>query len=63
VDLARRLYDRLLPHAQDLGSASELEGLLDIIENGDGAHRQKLVYDANHDFVELMRDIVDVTAG
>jgi carboxylate-amine ligase len=63
VDIARRLYDRLLPHAQDLGSAAEFEGLLDIIENGSGAHRQKLVYEANHDFVELMRDIVAVTAA
>jgi glutamate---cysteine ligase / carboxylate-amine ligase len=59
--LARRLYDRLKEHAQDLGSANELEGILDIIENGNGAHRQRVVYEANSDFTELVRDIVGAT--
>ena len=39
--LARRLYDRLREHAQDLGSADELEGIDDLLERGNGAHRQR----------------------
>jgi carboxylate-amine ligase len=60
-ELARRLYDRLADHAKDLGAASELEGILDLIERGTGAHRQRVVYEANHDFAELLREIVDAT--
>jgi glutamate---cysteine ligase / carboxylate-amine ligase len=60
-ELARRLYDRLADHAQDLGAASELEGVLDLIERGTGAHRQLVVYEANHDFAELLREIVEAT--
>jgi carboxylate-amine ligase len=61
-DLARRLYDRLHGHAQDLGSAAEFEGVLDLIERGNGAHRQRIVYEANRDYGEVMREIVEVTA-
>jgi glutamate---cysteine ligase / carboxylate-amine ligase len=60
-ELARRLYDRLREHAQDLGAANELEGILDLIERGTGAHRQRVVYEANHDWTELLREIVDAT--
>ncbi len=62
-ELARRLYDRLREHAQDLGSAAELEGVLDLIERGNGAQRQRVVYEANRDYAELMREIVDATAA
>jgi carboxylate-amine ligase len=61
-ELGRRLYDRLREHAQDLGSADDLEGILDLLDNGNGARRQQLVYEANHDYVELMREIVDASA-
>jgi glutamate---cysteine ligase / carboxylate-amine ligase len=60
--LARRLYDRVRDHAQDLGAEAEFDGVLDLIENGNGAHRQRVVYEANHDFTELVRDIVVATA-
>jgi carboxylate-amine ligase len=60
--LARRLYDRLSEHAQDLGAGAELEGILDLIEHGNGAYRQRKVYEANRDFTELMRDIVEASA-
>jgi glutamate---cysteine ligase / carboxylate-amine ligase len=59
--LARRLYDRLRDRAQDLGAADELEGILDILEGGNGAARQRIVYEANHDFQELVRDLVAAT--
>src|SRR5919206_428529 len=46
-DLARRLVERLRDHAQDLGSAAELEAVEDLIERGTGADRQLVVYDAS----------------
>jgi glutamate---cysteine ligase / carboxylate-amine ligase len=61
-ELARRLYDRLREHAQDLGSAAELEGIQDILTHGNGAHRQRVVYEANHDYAEVMREIVEATS-
>ena len=61
-ELAQRLYDRLREHAQDLGSADELEGIADILQNGNGAHRQRVVYEANHDYTEVMREIVEATS-
>jgi carboxylate-amine ligase len=61
-ELARRIYDRVREHAQDLGSADQLEGILDLLESGNGARRQQLVYEANHDYVELLREIVDASA-
>jgi carboxylate-amine ligase len=61
-ELVHRLYERLLPHADELGSREDFDGLLDMLENGNGAARQLLVYEANHDFTELVRDIVDATA-
>jgi carboxylate-amine ligase len=62
-ELARRLYDRLREHAQDLGSAAELDGIDDILHHGNGAQRQRVVYEANHDYVEVMREIVEATAA
>jgi carboxylate-amine ligase len=61
VDLARRLMKRLRPHAEELGSAAELDDLEDLLENGNGAARQLLVYEANHDLREVAREIVDAT--
>jgi glutamate---cysteine ligase / carboxylate-amine ligase len=60
--LARRLRDRLREHAQDLGSAAELEGIDDLLERGNGAQRQMVVYEANHDLREVMAEIVAATA-
>jgi carboxylate-amine ligase len=59
--LGRRLYDRLLEHAQDLGSADDFEGVDDLLERGNGAHRQQVVYEANHDLNEVVREIADAT--
>jgi carboxylate-amine ligase len=60
--LATRLLERLRDHAEDLGSGDELAVLEDIIERGNGAARQHVVYEANHDLTEVMREIVDATA-
>jgi carboxylate-amine ligase len=62
-ELARRLYDRLRPHAQDLGAESEFDGLQDILERGDGASRQRVIYEANHDFNEVVREIIAATSA
>jgi carboxylate-amine ligase len=59
--LARRLYDRLEDHARDLGSLTEFEGLRDIIERGNGAARQEVVFEANRDLNEVVREIVEAT--
>jgi glutamate---cysteine ligase / carboxylate-amine ligase len=60
--LARRLYDRLREHAQELGADVELEGILDLLDAGNGAHRQQVVYEANRDYAEVIREIVDSSA-
>jgi carboxylate-amine ligase len=61
-ELVKRLYDRLREHAQDLGSADELEGVIDLLERGNGAQRQRVVYEANHDFNEVLHEIVEASA-
>jgi carboxylate-amine ligase len=61
--LARRLLDRLREHAQDLGSAAELEAIEDLLAGGNGAERQMVVYEANHDLREVMAEIVEATAA
>jgi carboxylate-amine ligase len=60
--LARRLLDRMREHCADLGSLDELAGVEDLLERGNGAHRQIVVYDANHDLREVMAEIVAATA-
>ena len=60
-ELARRLLDRLAPHAEELGSTEDLERVEDILENGNGASRQAVVYEANHDLREVVAEIVAAT--
>ena len=61
--LTRRLLERLTPHAQDLGSDDALDGIRDLLERGNGATRQIVVYEANHDLNEVMAEIVAATAA
>jgi carboxylate-amine ligase len=61
-ELARRLLDRIREHCQDLGSANELEAVEDLLERGNGAARQIVVYEANHDLREVVAEIVAATA-
>jgi carboxylate-amine ligase len=61
--LARRLRDRLREHAEDLGSAAELEGIDDLLQRGNGAARQVVVYEANHDLREVIFEIVAATGA
>ncbi len=62
-ELARGLLDRLREHAQQLGSAAELEGIEDLLERGSGGERQVVVYEANHDLREVMAEIVEATGA
>jgi len=62
-DLARRLVDRMREHCQDLGSANDLEAVEDLLERGNGAARQVVVYEANHDLREVMAEIVAATVS
>ena len=60
-DLVRRLIERLHPHSEELGSAGDLEGLEDLLEHGNGASRQQVVYEANHDLREVVAEIIAAT--
>ncbi len=60
-ELAHRVIDRLRPHADELGSAAEFEHLEELLEGGNGASRQQVVYQANHDLREVVHEIVNAT--
>ena len=60
-ELARRLLDRMREHCQDLGSESDLDAIDDLLARGNGAARQVVVYEANHDLHEVMAEIVVAT--
>ena len=62
-ELARRILKRMRPHAEELGSGAELAGVEDILQKGNGAARQAVVYEANHDLREVMGEIVDATVS
>jgi carboxylate-amine ligase len=60
--LAGRLLDRMSEHCEDLGSANELDAVRDLLDRGNGAARQVVVYEANHDLKEVMAEIVAASA-
>jgi carboxylate-amine ligase len=62
IDLARRLVERLRPHARELNCEREFEGIEDLIDRGTGARRQLSVWRANRDMRTLVRKIVEATA-
>ena len=47
--------EEIEPHAKELGSDSELEGIHEILSRGNGSDRQLRVYNANRDIVEVVR--------
>jgi carboxylate-amine ligase len=59
--LARRVLRRVREHAEDLGSAEDLDAVEDILDRGNGGARQLVVYEANHDLREVMAEIVEKT--
>ena len=50
-------------HAHELGSDRELEAVDDLLEHGNGASRQIVVYEANHDLREVVKEVVEKTAA
>jgi len=61
-DLVGRVVDRLRPHSEALGSAEDLDCIDDLLDKGNGAARQVVVFEANHDLREVMREIVEKTS-
>jgi len=59
--MVRRTLKQLEPHARDLGSERELEGVAAIVSRGSSAAGQLRVYNANRDIVEVAREIADAT--
>jgi glutamate---cysteine ligase / carboxylate-amine ligase len=62
-DLVRRVRDRVREHSQELGSEGELDGIDDLLQRGNGAARQIVVYEANHDLREVVSEIIDKTSA
>jgi len=62
-ELSAELLGELGPHARELGCAAELEVVHDLLDAGNGAARQQMVYEANRDLRELMAEIVATTSG
>jgi carboxylate-amine ligase len=62
-ELTRRVVDRMRGHAQDLGSEGELDGIEDLLERSNGATRQIVVFEANHDLREVVGEIVEKTSA
>jgi carboxylate-amine ligase len=59
--LVRRTLRALEPHARELGSERELEGISALLARGNSADRQLRVFNANRDIVEVARSIADAT--
>jgi glutamate---cysteine ligase / carboxylate-amine ligase len=61
AQLIRRTLREIEPHARELGSDRELEGIRTILSTGNGADRQLRVFNANRDIVEVTREIAEAT--
>jgi carboxylate-amine ligase len=61
AQLIRRTLKELEPHARELGSERELEGIDEILRGGNGADRQLRVFNANRDIVEVVSEIAEET--
>jgi len=61
AQLIRRTLKEIEPHAQELGADRELEGIREILARGNGSDRQRRVWNANRDIVEVVAEIADAT--
>ncbi|MGH3052635.1 MAG: carboxylate-amine ligase [Gaiellaceae bacterium] len=61
AQLIRRTLRELEPHARELGSDRELEGIREILAKGNGADRQRRIFNANRDIVEVTREVSEAT--
>ncbi|HXY85922.1 MAG TPA: carboxylate-amine ligase [Gaiellaceae bacterium] len=61
AQVIRRTLKEIEPHARELGSDGELEGVRDILARGNSADRQLRIFNANRDIVEVVAEIADAT--
>jgi len=61
-ELTAELLAALGPHARELGCEEQLAGIEDLLDAGNGAARQRMVFESNGDLGELMAEIV-ATSG
>ena len=61
-EMTEALAERLAPHARELGCYEQLGDVRDLLRKGNGALRQQMVYEANHDLRELVAEIIAATA-
>jgi carboxylate-amine ligase len=61
AQLVRRTLREIEPHARELGSERELEGIREILSRGNGSDRQLRIFNANRDIVEVVQEIAAAT--
>ena len=61
AQLIRRTLKEIEPHARELGSDRELDGIREILAKGNGSDRQRRIWNTNRDLVEVVRELADVT--
>ena len=61
AQLIRRTLKEIEPHARELGSERELQGIEEILRKGNGADRQLRIFNANRDIVEVASEIAKAT--
>jgi glutamate---cysteine ligase / carboxylate-amine ligase len=61
AQLVRRTLRELEPHARELGCDAEIEGISEILAKGNGSDRQRRIWNANRDIVEVVREIAEAT--
>jgi len=59
--LVRRTLREIEPHARELGSERELEGVRALLDRGSSAHRQLEIFNANRDIREVVEEIAIAT--
>jgi carboxylate-amine ligase len=61
-DVARDLVRMLRPVSQDLGCETELEGVLEMVEGGNGAEKQRAVFEERSSLQDVVAYLVAATA-
>ncbi len=61
AQLVKRTLREIEPHARELGSERELEGITAILDRGNSAERQLRIWNANRDITEVVGAIADAT--
>jgi carboxylate-amine ligase len=60
-DEVRTLVEELKPVGHDLGCEDELEGAIEIVENGTGSRLQRRVYEESGDFLDVVAYLIENT--